>query len=69
MDALGIPEFMGLASYWAKHPPLQLMVQHYLGVEGSASRSTEPAEEQGSMEEFLELFGLSGGQVTVVKEA
>ena len=49
---MGLREYFAMHRHWARHPPLELMVAAYLGIEG------EPTPEQ----EDAELAGLLAGQ-------
>jgi hypothetical protein len=55
IDAMTLFEFEELANYWAKHPPLHLLVGAYLGV-GKGKRSpTVPGARAADRDPALDL--------------
>jgi hypothetical protein len=43
-----LPRFMVLARYWAKHPPIHLMVAAYLGFSGTPGRRVLPSTDRAA---------------------
>lgn len=53
-----------LARHWRRSPPLQLMVQGYLGIEPPAdARPLRPQDEDAALQHFIENFAAAGGTV------
>jgi hypothetical protein len=52
-----LPRFLALSRYWAKHPPVHLMVAAYLGIGKKAGRQkTDGFEKTGGFAELLGMF-------------
>lgn len=62
---MDIPRLLAMNAYWAKHPPLHIMVQSYFGFKPQAA-STVPSDhkntEQG-LREFAQMFSAAGGGI------
>lgn len=61
-----------LNRHWRKHPPLQLMVQQYLGIKPKDEARSAPSfssdkSESGNTEtdlrDFMQMFSAAGGSV------
>lgn len=55
--------------YWAKHPPLHLMVAEFMGIkpESAPSRAAKASEQENTkqdLEEFMQQFSAAGGSVS-----
>jgi len=59
---MDLPRYAAMSRYWDAHPPIHLMVQGYLGIEGK-KQVREADNDESSLREFMEMFGSSGGVV------
>ena len=59
---MDLPRYASMSRYWDAHPPLHLMVQGYLGIEGKMPDLQ--CENTGDvLDEFMQMFAGAGGQI------
>lgn len=63
---MDLHRYAAMQRLWRRSPPLQAMVQGYLGVDGEAVPPLgppEPADDERALREFAEFFSAAGGFV------
>lgn len=65
---MDIPRLLAMNSYWAKHPPVHLLVAAYMGFKPEPKNlPSKAASEQNNTErdlqDFMQMFGSAGGSV------
>jgi len=58
---MDLPRYAAMSRYWDAHPPLQLMVQGYLGIEGKTARPITTINSPDDLDEFMQMFSGAGG--------
>lgn len=62
---MDLHRYAALRRHWRRSPPLQMMVQGYLGIEGEQPPATQgpltPEQEQAALDEFMRNFAAAGG--------
>jgi len=61
---MDLHRYAALQRQWRRSPPLQQMVQAYLGIESPEEREPlKPANESAAIAEFIANFAAAGGTV------
>ena len=61
---MDLHRYAALQRQWRRSPPLQLMVQGYLGVEPQEEPAPlTPDREQAALQDFLRNFAAAGGSI------
>lgn len=55
---MDLPRLASMNAYWAKHPPLHLMIQHFMGIEAKSEFDEQPLDAEPEMDilEFAQQF-------------
>ena len=62
---MDIPRLLAMNRHWRQHPPLQAMVQAYLGIKPPTDTPrTTPAQgnSPADLEQFMQMFAAAGGR-------
>ena len=62
---MDIPRLIAMNRHWRQHPPLQVMVQNYLGIKPAPEpRHTAEASvnSETDLEQFMQMFAAAGGR-------
>jgi len=57
---MDLPRYAAMSRYWDAHPPLHMMVQGYLGIEGKQADSKKVNDSEG-LATFMQSFQAAGG--------
>lgn len=63
---MDLHRYAALRRQWRRSPPLQQMVQAYLGIEGEEAAPSRPlteTEEAAAIGDFMRNFAAAGGRV------
>lgn len=63
---MDLHRYAAMVAEWRRSPPLQQMIQAYLGIEPQEPPSTEPLtpeQEQRAIGEFMRNFAAAGGLI------
>lgn len=64
---MDLHRYAAICRHWRRSPPLQRMVQAYLGIEpdeaAAPSVPLAPEDEQAAIDEFIRNFAAAGGTV------
>ena len=63
IDAMTLPQVDELFGYWAKHPPVHLLVAAYLGWEAPKTLEQQWAEGAMGPADFLDHYRRTGGKL------
>lgn len=55
---MDLPRLASMNAYWAKHPPLHLMIQHFMGIEAKSELGEQLLDAEPEMDilDFAQQF-------------
>lgn len=53
---MDIPRLLAMNAYWAKHPPLHVMIQGFLGIEAKSATTDTDQSDQPDLLDMLKNF-------------